>query len=906
FVANITSGNSCSAFVSIPALIVSDACDSSLTITRVRSDGLLLTDAFPKGSTTITNTATDDCGNFAVFSQTVTVNDLRPPLIVGCPANIGPVPNSPGLCGANVSWTPPTLNENCPGGLLTSKFSPGAFFPVGTTMVTYTGTDAAGNTPAICTFTVTVVDSEPPAILGCPMDITVNNDPGTCGAAVSWSPPTTTDNCMDATISGDAMPGDTFPVGMTKVTYTATDGAGNQNTCSFNVIVEDAEAPTLSCPMDPIVVNAAMGECSAEVDLVALAALGEADNCGSTSLIWELFNDVSMMYELIADPMNVTLGGIKTIRVTASDPAGNETECEFTLQVVDDQPPTIMCPPQPGVFACSSDAVAWIAANDPVVSDNCVPTESLKVTNDAPTSFMNGDTIVTYQVAEPGAGLSASCSVTITVDDSTPPVLNGLPSDDDGGASGIQIIVNNDMGQCYALVAEPNVTVSDNCPDGVSLSRDPAAWGGTFPVGTTTFVYTATDFQGNTTSETVQVVVIDNELPTFTCPDNIDVNVIDDLTCSGADVDLPVISDAADNCAIDEIRYLVDGSEITSPHNFPIGTTQVTVEVEDVNDNIATCTFDVTVLSQVRIRIRAELLGVTTNVSRCLRIKIERSDMSCDSYLETFNFNVDTGSGRRGTKTITIPCDSYEGLCISVEDPVHTLLRRGAISVNGAMSRFEADFLGAATLNGNGRPEPSALNEGLIPGDIANNDGVVEVGDFAVLIGQFLESPGATTCDWTTTADNNADLDGDGIVEFDDFNLMNFHWLLEGEMACCESSVTNSTAGPRLAYTIGELIELGQADWAIADLNQDGVLDRADVDAFADDPRPQIRGDLDGNLTLTTADIAPFITALIEGQAAYLNLVPNGNYYTGDLNRDGFVTVSDISGFVEALVGGQQ
>src|SRR5262249_36967091 len=57
--------------------------------------------------------------------------------------------------GAPVTFAPPTVSDNCPG--VTSICNPpaGSVFPVGTTTVTCTATDASGNTAA-CTFAVTV------------------------------------------------------------------------------------------------------------------------------------------------------------------------------------------------------------------------------------------------------------------------------------------------------------------------------------------------------------------------------------------------------------------------------------------------------------------------------------------------------------------------------------------------------------------------------------------------------------------------------------------------------------------------------------------------------------------------------------------------------------------------------
>ena len=103
---------------------------------------------------------------------------------------------------------------------------------------------------AKCTYTVTVIDNEPPIIL-CPPDVTVTGaitPDGHCAALVTNLTPTPTDNCpmlmVDYTITGataatgvnDAS-GTTFFSGTSTVHYTATDMGGNISTCDVSVTV---------------------------------------------------------------------------------------------------------------------------------------------------------------------------------------------------------------------------------------------------------------------------------------------------------------------------------------------------------------------------------------------------------------------------------------------------------------------------------------------------------------------------------------------------------------------------------------------------------------------------------------------------------------------------------------------
>ena len=63
-----------------------------------------------------------------------------------------------GVGGTTVTWTEPTAIDNSGATPVISRtHTPGSFFGVGTTAVTYTFTDASGNT-ASCTFDVRVIE----------------------------------------------------------------------------------------------------------------------------------------------------------------------------------------------------------------------------------------------------------------------------------------------------------------------------------------------------------------------------------------------------------------------------------------------------------------------------------------------------------------------------------------------------------------------------------------------------------------------------------------------------------------------------------------------------------------------------------------------------------------------------
>jgi predicted extracellular nuclease len=150
--ANITQSNTadqCGATVNYPAPTVSPCV--KVTVSCTPPSGSF----FPKGTTTVTCTATDGTRT-ASCMFTVTINDTQPPVIT-CPANQTRVTTQPGGTTAVVNYPAPTVSDNCPGATVVCSPASGSTFPVGTTTVSCTATDTSGNT-ATCSFTVSVAN----------------------------------------------------------------------------------------------------------------------------------------------------------------------------------------------------------------------------------------------------------------------------------------------------------------------------------------------------------------------------------------------------------------------------------------------------------------------------------------------------------------------------------------------------------------------------------------------------------------------------------------------------------------------------------------------------------------------------------------------------------------------------
>ena len=123
-----------------------------------------------------------------------------------------------------------------------------ATYPLGTTVVTWTATDANGNVTT-GTQNVTVVDTTAP-VLTVPADVSV--EATGMQTPVSIGTATATD-IFAVTVTSDAPA--TYPLGTTVVTWTATDANGNVTTGTQNVTVVDTTAPTVTAQLVPVVVG---------------------------------------------------------------------------------------------------------------------------------------------------------------------------------------------------------------------------------------------------------------------------------------------------------------------------------------------------------------------------------------------------------------------------------------------------------------------------------------------------------------------------------------------------------------------------------------------------------------------------------------------------------------------------
>ena len=193
---------------------------------------------FPIGETVVTATAWDASGNTNTSQFTVTVVDTTAPVITGL-SNL--VAEATGPDGATVTFSAPTVTDLVdPNPAVSVNPASDNVFPLGTTVVTATATDASGNIKTN-QFTITVVDTTAP-ILTVPENIVVDAT-WAVGAAVAFDPPTATDVVdPNPVVYLNHASGGVFPIGETRVTVTATDTSSNTATANFTVTVSKGNA----------------------------------------------------------------------------------------------------------------------------------------------------------------------------------------------------------------------------------------------------------------------------------------------------------------------------------------------------------------------------------------------------------------------------------------------------------------------------------------------------------------------------------------------------------------------------------------------------------------------------------------------------------------------------------------
>ena len=523
------------------------------------------------GPNTVILVATDSSGNVSFATAIVTIIDNTPPTVL--------TQNSTVQLDAtgNATITAAQINNGSTDNTSIASISVAASAftcaNLGANTVTLTVTDLYGNV-GTNTAIVTVVDSILPTITA-PANVIVNTNTGCTATGVVLGTPITADNCSVASVTNNAPT--VFPLGVTTVTWTVTDGSGNIRTATQAVRVNDIINPTITAPANVVV--SANNSCTAVN--VNLGTPVSADNCSVASVT----NNGLTTYPL----------GVTTVTWTVTDGSGNTATVTQTVTVNDTTLPTIVAPAALTVSSSATCGVTGLALGTPVTGDNC---SVATVTNDARTTFPLGNTTVTWTVTD-GAGNIRTATQVVTVVDTTLPTITAPAN----------IVTTTNTGCTATGVVLGTTVTADNCSV-ASVTNDAPA---TFPLGTTTVTWTVTDGSGNIRTAIQTVRVNDNVNPTITAPAN--VTVASNNNCVAVNVNLgtPV---RADNCSV----VSVTNNGLTT---YPLGVTTVTWTVTDGSGNTATSTQTVTVVDAVLPTIVAPAsINVNTNSTSCTATNI--------------------------------------------------------------------------------------------------------------------------------------------------------------------------------------------------------------------------------------------------------------------------------------------
>jgi hypothetical protein len=373
---------------------------------------------------------------------------------------------------------------------------------------TWTTTDECGNSVSGSQL-IHVIDTISPVFEGVPADESVS-----CDSVPEPPTVTATDNCDTSTLDvdyyEDRIDGKCENTYKLTRTWTTTDDCGNSATAKQTIDVWDAEAPVLNgVPSNTVV------ECD---DVPEPAKVTATDNCDS---------DPEVTYtETRTDgycPNTYSL--VRTW--TATDECGNSVSSSQTITVKDSTAPLLEGVPDITTVECDD------IPEPPEVTaiDNCDSDLEVTYTETRQDGYCpNSYTLTRTWTVTDLCGNSASDSQTIFVEDTTPPVLNGVPDD---------VTV-----ECDQIPKKPTVTATDNCDTSTieviySEKRTDGKCPNTYVL---TRTWTATDDCGNQVAAS-QIIHVQDTKPPILSGVPSDVNV----QCA-SDVPAEAVVTAKDNC----------------------------------------------------------------------------------------------------------------------------------------------------------------------------------------------------------------------------------------------------------------------------------------------------------------------------------------------------------------------
>nr|XP_054748467.1 hyalin-like [Lytechinus pictus] len=369
-----------------------------------------------------------------------------------------------------------------------------------------------------------------------------------------------------------------LPVGTTEVTVTAYMTSSNPiGNCTFNITVSLDELP-IACPATNDIEQTDPGESTFQFQINSLDSLPGFDYA-SISPNFVQKQPSTNTSGVVNDRFPV---GIHAVSLLFFDNYLTK-QCNFTLIVVDVEPPTVTCPDD--ILATTTNVITYTPTG---ITDNVPDPDTLHssitfspVTLSPGSRFPIGNSTVTISVTD-GAGNQGDCSFNVNV------ALQELPIT---CPARLDLTVETDRGQPYFTYHDPLLNISYSTTyipyDNITMVRN---YGGSvnspqLAISTQDqYVFlTISDGMLSKTCIEARVQVEDREPPVIVCPDDI----YQTNTSIGSNFQ-PTFFDNSGSS--------LDSAIIPLPHGiFSVGTTNYTFIISDRSGNNASCSFNVTV-----------------------------------------------------------------------------------------------------------------------------------------------------------------------------------------------------------------------------------------------------------------------------------------------------------------------
>lgn len=432
----------------------------------------------------ITLSALDPTGNLSSCTVEVTVLDTIAPSF-----SCTDIAVEVGLDGSVPIAAPDIatdISDNC--GIDSTWLSVYSFAcgDAGVNAVMFTALDVNGNS-ASCMVNVEVSDPHLPEV-SC-NNLTVYLDEDGAAAIVYGDVLAYSDNCGTVDIRLERSAFGCMDTGApVSLGIEVEDPAGNLSSCTVEVTVLDTIRAALSCT-DVSVEVGPSGTTGVGPDDIIVSL---SDNCGVDS-VW-----------LAGGTFDCASAGTNEVTVSVLDVNGNLSSCTIDVSVSDPTAPSVTC--LDIVRNLSLSGTASVSVDDLLlaVSDNCSDV-SLSLSQESFDCSEAGTIVPVVLSAEDPAGNVSSCTASVQVRDVSPPQL--LCTD-------VTKLVGSN-GAVSLAVEDVVLSLGDNCGvDTMWLSEELFNCS---DAGINEVSFTAVDVNGNTSSCSVSVEVVDPVSPQLFC-----------------------------------------------------------------------------------------------------------------------------------------------------------------------------------------------------------------------------------------------------------------------------------------------------------------------------------------------------------------------------------------------------